>query len=76
MLALLPYPFLHGQHEGNHSYLSKMSNGVGQMQAVVSSDFKGSLDVDVQKSQIKQQTTDLKLSSIAVAITIPYSVRL
>ena len=24
--------------------------------------------------QIKQQTTDLKLSSIAVAITIPYSV--
>ena len=26
------------------------------------------------ESQIKQQTTDLKLSSINVAITIPYSV--
>ena len=51
MLALLPYPFLHGQYEGNHPYLSKMSHGVGQMQAVVSSDFKGSLDVDMQDSQ-------------------------
>ena len=50
MLALLPYPFLHGQYEGNHPYLSKMSHGVGQMQAVVSSDFKGSLDVDMQDS--------------------------
>ena len=51
MLALLPNPFLHGQYERNHPYLPKMSNGVGKIQAVVSREFKGNLNVDVRDGQ-------------------------